>query len=279
MVSKDVPGLVVGDQLRFKQVILNLVSNAFKFTEQGKVTLTVAVESRIVNTVMLRTSVADTGIGITPEQQERIFSPFTQADSSMTRNYGGTGLGLTICRRLAGLMDGTIQVESTPGMGSIFHFIVPFTASKLSATSETTIEKTHLWKGSPLSVLVAEDNETSQRYITDLLGMMGLEADCVIDGACAVETWRSGSYDCILMDVQMPVMGGEDALTLIRQEEQTTGGHTPIIAMTAYAFREDRERFLGQGFDGCLPKPFKAEDLQEVLQRVEKKRVAGTGSA
>jgi CheY-like chemotaxis protein len=199
---------------------------------------------------------------------ERIFSPFTQADSSMTRNYGGTGLGLTICRRLAGLMNGTIEVDSTPGKGSIFHFIVPFNVCDVQKEFLRPLEQTQLWDGTPLSILIAEDNETSQQYLTDLLGKMGLKAVCVPDGAHAVEAWRIGVYDCILMDVQMPGMGGEDALSLIRREEQVTGGHTPIIAMTAYAFMEDRERFLGQGFDGYLSKPFKAKDLRKVLQEI-----------
>jgi CheY-like chemotaxis protein/anti-sigma regulatory factor (Ser/Thr protein kinase) len=262
--------LVIGDQLRFKQVMLNLVSNALKFTEQGKVTLTVTVKSRKDDAVVLRASVADTGIGISAEQLGRIFSPFTQADSSMTRKYGGTGLGLTICQRLAGLMNGTIKVESTPGKGSVFHFIVPFTPCSVSVTSESPIEKPQLWKGPSLSVLVAEDNETNQFYTLDLLGKMGLKASFVADGARAVEAWRSGAYDCILMDIQMPVMGGEDALSLIRLEEHVTGGHTPIVAMTAYAFKEDRERFIGQGFDGYLTKPFKSEHLNKVLQVIFK---------
>jgi signal transduction histidine kinase len=267
-VAGNVPEMVVGDPLRVKQVILNLVSNAFKFTERGRVTISLAVESGSDDTVLLRLTVSDTGIGISAEQLQHIFSPFTQADSSTTRKYGGTGLGLAICRRLAVLLNGSIEVESTPGKGSAFHLCAPFTVSAASPEIENRPEAIPLRDGRALNILVAEDNRINQIYIVELLNILGITSTCAADGADTVDAWRSGAFDCILMDVQMPVMGGERALELIRQEEQSSGGHTPVIAMTAHAFKEERDLFIGQGFDGYVSKPFKVEELRAALQDV-----------
>jgi signal transduction histidine kinase/ActR/RegA family two-component response regulator len=269
--AADVPAQVVGDQLRIKQILLNLVSNAIKFTGHGSVTITVKPEfDGRAEMVLLQFSVADTGIGIPADQLESIFSPFTQADSSTTRKYGGTGLGLTICQRLTGLLAGTLRVESTPGCGSVFHVTVPFEVcfEENEAEPEAVAEPISAWNGSPLSILVAEDNEISRLYIAELLDKLGFSATCVTDGRTAVEAWQSGAYTCILMDVQMPDMGGEEALDLIRDEERMRGGHIPIIAMTAFAFAQDQERFICEGFDGYLGKPFKAEALLEALRSV-----------
>jgi signal transduction histidine kinase/ActR/RegA family two-component response regulator len=267
-IAGDIPEMIIGDSLRVKQVILNLVSNAFKFTEQGKVTITLGVESRSDDAVMLRLSVSDTGIGISDEQLQHIFSPFTQADSSTTRKYGGTGLGLTICRRLAGMLNGSIEVESTLGKGSIFHFTAPFNISTLAPESNNEAEIAPLWDVKALNILVAEDNRINQMYIVELLSQLGNTVTCAANGAEAVNEWRNGSFDCILMDIQMPFMGGERALEMIRYEEEISGGHIPVICTTAYAFEEDKEHFAEQGFDGYVSKPIKIEELRVALQKV-----------
>jgi signal transduction histidine kinase len=267
-IHPEVPAVINGDELRFKQIILNLVGNAIKFSDQGSITIVAEVEKRLEDTVIFHISIADTGIGIEPEQLKKIFGAFTQADSSTTRKYGGTGLGLNICRKLVELMGGSIQAESTPGAGSIFHLFLPF---EICSPSETKLDLSAdhcLWNGPLFSILVAEDNPVNQKLICSILRKMGHEVVHSNDGALALETWRNGNFDCILMDIQMPVMGGEEALQQIRAEEATTKGRIPIIALTAHALKGDRERFLAEGFDGYLAKPLRIEELTAELRRL-----------
>jgi CheY-like chemotaxis protein len=267
--APDVPETVQGDQLRFKQVILNLLGNATKFTARGGISIDLSLEYRMEDTAVVRISVTDSGIGMAPEQIEKIFGAFTQADSSTTRRYGGTGLGLTICRQLVELMGGSILVESSPGKGSVFRVSLPFEVAPQpeAATSGSPADQNR-WDGPPLSILVAEDNPVNQRFISIILRKMGHEVVCSSDGAQAVEAWRSGRFDCILMDIQMPVMGGEEALLQIRKEEETKDGCIPIIALTAHALKGDRERFLEVGFDGYLSKPLQLDELTGELRRL-----------
>ena len=266
--TADVPGIVLGDQLRFKQIILNLLGNAIKFTEQGSIRIDLSLESRLEDSAVIQISVADTGIGMAPEQLEKIFGAFTQADSSTTRRYGGTGLGLTISRKLIELMGGSIRVESTSGVGSIFRVSLPFkVAPQPEALSDIPADHC-LWGGAPLSILVAEDNPVNQKFISTMLRKMGHEVVHCNDGAQALEAWRNGRFDCILMDIQMPVMGGEEALQQIRREEASKEGCIPIIALTAHALKGDRERFLEVGFDGYLAKPLQLDELNAELRRL-----------
>ena len=265
-IAEDVPEIVCGDQLRFKQIILNLLGNAIKFTAQGGISISVELEHRLLNAVVIQISVEDSGIGMAPEQLAKIFSAFTQADSSTTRRYGGTGLGLTICNRLVELMGGSILVESTPGQGSIFRVSLPFQVGQQpEATPDSPADHTP-WDGQAYSILVAEDNPVNQRFISSVLRKMGHEVVCSSDGVQTLEAWRKGSFDCILMDIQMPVMGGEEVLQQIRKEEQTQTSGIPIIALTAHALKDDRERLLQIGFDGYLAKPVIVSELVELLK-------------
>ena len=267
--ADDLPEIVKGDQLRFKQVLLNLLNNAIKFTPSGSISITAGLLEQQQFSTLVRVEVRDTGIGMSPEVQQRIFEPFTQADSSTTRSYGGTGLGLNICRELARLMGGGITVESSPGQGSSFFLDLPFGVGSAAAARQVAdafVPVESNWSGPSLTVLVAEDNTSNLLYVQGLLNKLGLVTVLAEHGRLALERWQQGGIDLILMDIQMPVMSGEEALHLIRQEEQQHGGHTPIIALTAHALRGDRERLLAAGFDGYLSKPLGMQDLHDALQ-------------
>lgn len=203
--------------------------------------------------------------------QQKIFEPFSQADSSTTRRFGGTGLGLTICRQLAGLMGGTITVESEPGHGSCFHLDLPFTINNSSAAQMDGVAAKPVlkdWNGPDLTVLVAEDNQMNLQFITGLLNGLNLRNVSAANGQEALALWQQGGINLVLMDIQMPVMGGEEALQQIRQAEAAIGRHTPVIALTAYALRGDQERLLAEGFDGYLSKPLSLKMLLAELKRV-----------
>ncbi|MCE1226671.1 MAG: ATP-binding protein [Geobacteraceae bacterium] len=267
--SDNLPVIVQGDQLRFKQILLNLLSNAIKFTNQGTVTISGSLLEQLQQQVMVRISISDTGIGMTPDVMQKIFAAFTQADSSTTRRFGGTGLGLAICHQLADLMGGTISVDSTPGEGSSFHLDLPFGNSKATIVPLPTADAASLsWQGPPITILVAEDNVINLQFISGLLNKLKLKFFSVSNGKEALERWHQGGIDLILMDIQMPVMGGDKALQQIRHLEQTSGGHIPIIALTAHALRGDQEKLLAAGFDGYLSKPVALKTLLAELERV-----------
>ncbi|MDK9718702.1 MAG: ATP-binding protein, partial [Trichlorobacter sp.] len=267
----SLPEILRGDQLRFKQILLNLLGNAIKFTEQGSIGVAVQLLGEQQLKLLIRISVSDTGIGMTDEEQQKVFAPFSQADCSTTRKFGGTGLGLTICRQLAELMGGAISVESRPGWGSSFHLDLPFEVSGVDRDQPSGASgqpEQQIWSGRHLTVLVAEDNSMNQKFIVGLLNRLRLVVEVADNGREALERWKQGGIDLLLMDIQMPVMGGEEALYLIRQEEQQRGFHTPVIALTAHALRGDKERLLAAGFDGYLSKPLNLVELQKELQRV-----------
>jgi len=269
--EKNLPEVVQGDQLRFKQIFLNVLSNAVKFTEQGTISISLGFVKQDQNQAVIRLRVRDTGIGITAEAMQKIFAPFTQADGSTTRRFGGTGLGLTISRQLAELMGGCITVESQPGKGSSFHIDLPFGYSSASAAlSPSEARSTHhtVWTGPPLTILVAEDNDMNLQYISGLLKKLGLGLVTATNGREALECWQQGGVDLMLMDIQMPFMGGEEALQQVRQLESGAGRHTLVIALTAYALRGDQERLLAAGFDGYLSKPVSMKGLVAELERV-----------
>jgi len=267
-ISSDIPLNLRGDQLRFKQIILNLLGNAVKFTEQGEVGVSAVLENRIDDHVVVRISVRDTGIGISPDQIEKIFGAFMQADASTTRKFGGTGLGLTISRHLVELMGGSIRIESCPGAGSVFHVSLPFETTSVDESLPVKPADQLDWVGSFYSILVAEDNPVNQKFISTCLRKMGHDVLCCNNGAEAVEAWRKNRFDSILMDIQMPIMGGEEALKLIRQEENRQGGHVRVTALTAHALKGDRERYLQAGFDGYLSKPLGIVELIQELKKL-----------
>ncbi|WP_277057410.1 PAS domain-containing protein [Trichlorobacter lovleyi] len=269
-IAEDVPDLLRGDQLRTRQILLNLLGNAIKFTEHGGVTITAQLVTSEENRVLIHLAVSDTGIGMPPDLLERIFAPFEQADNSTTRRYGGSGLGLAICRRLAELMGGRIWAESGAEGGSTFHVELPFLLpEQTDRQQERNCEQADdVYQDRPLELLLAEDNLVSAQFVHKVLSRMGHQVTVVGDGRQALDCLADRSFDCILMDIQMPVMGGDAAVRIIREQENQRGGHIPIIALTAHAMDEERERLLRQGFDAHVAKPVDIALLNAALRRL-----------
>ncbi len=254
-----VPPVVRADPVRLRQVLSNLVGNAIKFTERGSVRVRVGVTAATSSRVDLRFEVRDTGAGIEEDVQERIFEAFAQADASTTRRYGGTGLGLSICHQLVTRMQGEIGVESRPGQGSTFWFVVPL----------ERVEDTPLPLARGGRVLVVEDNLVNQVVAVGLLEALGFEADVCGSGAEALEKCAARAYDLVLMDCQMPVMDGCEAAAEMRRREDADpdARRTPIVALTAAIGAEDRQRCLDAGMDDLLPKPLDPDCLATTLAR------------
>lgn|GEM_PF-4488527 len=263
------PGFV-GDPLRLRQVLTNLVGNAIKFTSAGTVALRV---DRI--DAGFRVEVSDTGIGIAPDKLAEIFRPFVQADGSTTRRFGGTGLGLNIASRIAELMGPGLQVESEPGRGSRFWFEAHLARTESpaapAATPPSALENRTI-AGPPRTALVADDSAVNRLVIRQFLQRWGLVVIEAADGAQAVDAWAASGPDVILMDCQMPILDGYRATRRIRETE-AAGGRVPIIALTAHAMRGDRERCLDAGMDDYVTKPIEAETLWDALQRALEQRV------
>ena len=268
--APSVPPHLIGDSGRLRQIIINLVGNAIKFSHQGTITTRVRRLPDLQGQTVLQFEVQDQGIGIPVEKQRVIFDPFTQADASTTRHFGGTGLGLAICSRLAQAMGGDIQVESQPGQGSTFRFTARFDIDHSEASSDVHAGGGAFVPGGAsrqLRVLVVEDNEVNQKLMVSLLAREGHEVDVAGDGARAVELTTRGDnpYDLLFMDMQMPVMDGLEATRRIRAHERETQGHVRIIAMTANALPEDRERCIAAGMDSYLAKPIQVDHLRDAL--------------
>jgi CheY-like chemotaxis protein len=259
----------VGDVLRVKQIINNLLSNAAKFTSQGGITITAKVLEWHCTSILSEIAVRDTGIGMSPDALENIFKAFTQADSSTTRQFGGTGLGLSISRNLAELLGGTIEVESTLGTGSCFRLLLPFDVSQqTNIAAEQTQHETPEWDGPKLKVLFAEDNAINMNFNKAICSKLGFEGVFVENGLACLDVLKYQSFDLVLMDIQMPVMRGDEALREIRSRELGASSHLPVIALTAYSLRHDKERFLQEGFDGYLSKPVALSVLVDEMKRV-----------
>ena len=258
------PDLVVqGDPTRLRQVLLNLVGNALKFTHQGGVIVRTASRPADGNgMVLLRFEVQDTGIGIAPDKQGNLFESFTQADRSTSRTYGGSGLGLAICKRLVQAMGGTIGVESTPGRGSTFWFEIPFARGDAAAAAKRSTSEPASIR--PLRVLVVDDVAVNRELLEEMLARHGHEVLLAEDGAAAVELAARERPDVVLMDVQMPVMDGMEATRRIRRLPPPAGA-VPILALTANVMAAERERYLACGMDRCLTKPVVWPDLFATL--------------
>jgi CheY-like chemotaxis protein len=263
-VTTQFPTFLEGDPSRLRQVLINLVANAIKFTEVGRVEVKVEQESFDTSGVKLRFSVRDTGVGIAPDALDLLFKPFSQGDSSTSRRYGGTGLGLAICRRLVELMGGTIGVESKPGQGTLFYFVVPF----LPAVRKDDLEQRSVVRRDPAGyrLLLAEDNPINQIVALGQLDALGFVADAVENGNEVLAALERETYDLILMDCQMPELDGYETSRQIRARE-AKGRHVPIIAVTAHAMKGDREKCLAAGMNDYLSKPFRQSDLVATLER------------
>jgi len=265
-VGAGVPRYVRSDPGRLRQILMNLVGNAVKFTDHGAVAVRARVVAEAEHTVTVRFEVADTGIGIPASTQEHIFEAFRQADASTTRRFGGTGLGLAITRQLVGLMGGEIAVESTPGVGSTFSFAIPFECA--AGMAEPPLPAA---AGTPTvprgaRVLVAEDNPVNKQILVKALERAGYTVDVRSTGLEAVQAVTEGPFHAVLMDCQMPEMDGYEATRLVRLLEGS-GRHTPIIAITASAMSSDRDRCLAAGMDDFVSKPVRPEDLLATLAR------------
>ncbi len=272
----EVPIWIHSDPTRLRQILVNLVGNAVKFTEQGEIAVQVSWLSAQGNDSLLCFAVRDTGIGIPVESRLHIFDSFSQADESMTRKYGGTGLGLAIVKELVELMGGGISVESTPGKGSIFRFTIsitradePVAASDIQALSSNGSNGSHTPEDRTYraTVLVAEDNVINQEVCRDILQHLGCRVDIADNGKVAVEKFLNTAYDLIFMDFQMPEMDGATATRLIRDNERDSDRNTVIIALTARAMEGDRALCLQNGMDDYLSKPFTIEAMGDVLRR------------
>jgi PAS domain S-box-containing protein len=276
-VAEDVPVILLGDDGRLRQILINLVGNAIKFTDRGEIIVRVRIESRALDKTTLHFEIHDTGIGISPEVQGRIFDAFTQAETNTNRRYGGTGLGLAICRDLVELMQGRIWVESEPGKGSTFHFTAVFGEATHDSMDRPAASSTGPLLGlaeKSMKVLVVEDGRVNQLVAAKLLEERGHRIEIANNGQEAVEKVRDGEFDAILMDVHMPEMNGFQATAAIRQIEEKHGGHVPIIAMTANALKGDREQCIAAGMDDYVSKPIHSAELLHAVERFMHGRTA-----
>lgn len=263
--SDELEHRLVGDPVRIGQILLNLVGNAIKFTDEGRVDVTAGIVAQDSNLYRLTLEVEDTGVGFSREEGSRLFERFEQVDGTSRRRQGGTGLGLAICRELATLMDGTLEADSMPGVGSRFRFAVtlPKAAGKYDPTPKAA-DRTAEMKALGLQVLLAEDNKINQMLIDKLLTRYGWDITVVSDGAAAVDAILAGAFDLVLMDVRMPV---KDGVSAVQEVRQATGpvSQTPIIALTANTMAEDIESYTAAGMDRVVGKPINIPEFEDAV--------------
>lgn len=277
MIDSDVPKAVLTDQNRLKQVLINLVANAIKFTDHGSVKIIVEKSAKKDT---LNFIIEDTGIGIAEKKMERLFKPFTQIDDGRTRKYGGTGLGLIICKKILELLDGTISVESKVGSGSVFTFTIKALQVQLSPHrgSSFSDKKNHLTKSLQLEVLIAEDNAVNRKLLISLLNKNHIYPDVAQNGLEAYEMSKEKNYDLIFMDVQMPVMDGITAskkiITHYKTQENIEKARPTIIAVTANVLQEDRDKCFEAGMDDFMAKPINNNILVSVIERYSQQVVS-----
>lgn len=272
-IEKNVPELIEGDPVRLRQILINLINNAIKFTHKGSVTVNVKVEKKSDNEIILHFAIIDTGIGIPKDRQESVFDVFTQADESTTRQFGGTGLGLAICKKLTDMMGGQIWVESKPGKGSGFHFTGSFKLVKGDVAGKDIYGAKQQELGPDkelidLKVLLAEDNLVNQKIAVKMFEKFGWKVQAVGDGQSVIDEIIKNRFDVVFMDAEMPILDGLEATKIIRKNEESTGTHIPIIAFTARAMQEDRKRFMDAGMDGYVSKPINRKQLFDEVKTV-----------
>lgn len=265
-IDEALPSTVVGDPTRMRQVLVNLISNAIKFTSEGGVVVRLKLKLQDEKEVLIRVEVEDTGVGIPTSKHQKLFMAFSQADGSTTRKHGGTGLGLTIVRQLIEMMHGNLGIESEVGVGSKFWFVIPLgLAQENKLQIEVVPDKPVHLEG---KVLLVEDNPVNQMVAKKMLEKVGLQSELAENGVEALEMLKHDNFDAVLMDCQMPEMDGFEATVLWREQERLADlGHLPIIAMTANVMEGDKERCLDSGMDDYLGKPVRQAELGAVLQR------------
>ena len=277
-VEKEIPPVLVGDPLRVRQILVNLINNAIKFTFKGHVQVKVKCHASSEKDCELLFSVRDEGIGIPKDKQGILFNVFTQADESTTRRFGGTGLGLAICKKLVEMMGGKIWVESEDMKGSTFYFTAKF--KTIQKREEVSVPAVSFKKSAgsvvagavgQISILLAEDNIVNQKIAVKLLEKKGWLVKAVDDGQKVLDLLAKENFDVILMDAQMPVLDGFETTRKIRDAEKKTGRRIPIIALTARAMNEDKKKCLDVGMDGYVPKPIDRENLYETIETIMKK--------
>ena len=271
-ISSEVPARLIGDDGRLRQILINLIGNAIKFTHKGGVTIEVEVESETADQIMLHFKINDTGIGVASDMYESIFEAFTQAEPSTARRYGGTGLGLAICRDLVALMQGRIWVESQLGAGSTFHFTAAFgRTSGISIKPKSPRIEPVVTAHASMRVLIVEDGHVNQLVGARMLEKRGHLVTLVSSGQEAIDLLKKESFDAVLMDVHMPGINGYEATARIRRTEQDTDRHVPIIAMTANAMKGDRELCLASGMDDYISKPLRSAELFQVVEKFSRR--------
>ncbi len=274
VVAPDVPEILIGDPHRLRQILLNLMGNAIKFSAKGQVEVQVALEPSGPDDLVLKFSVRDDGIGIPSDRLAMIFDPFSQADGSTTRKFGGTGLGLSISMRLVEMMGGKLWVESEVGRGSTFQFTARFGKARgqliPTCAAERAPPSLRARSSVPvgLKILLVDDNDLNRRVGLNLIARLGHEVVLAEDGPDAIARFeRDGPFDLVLMDIQMPGMDGIEATVLIREIQTRQGRKCPIVALTALAMKSDRERCLAGDMDEHIAKPIRIEDLARLIDR------------
>jgi len=270
-VAENVPAWLLGDPDRLRQIILNIVKNAIKFTSEGRITIDVERDEFSEHGISLKFSIRDTGIGIPEDKQDTIFEPFSQVENSAPQNYGGVGLGLAISKQLIEMMGGRIRVESQPGKGTVFYFTVIFEVSPEQTLKAESKDDIFSPPDSLLKILVAEDEPISQRVLTELLKREKHEVTVVSNGKAAVQTALNGKFDLILMDIQMPEMDGLEASRQIKEKM-----NIPIIALTADVLKGGRERYIAAGMDEYIPKPIQKAELLSKINKFATARTVNT---
>jgi CheY-like chemotaxis protein len=272
--TEDVPDTVLGDAIRVRQVLINLIGNAVKFTDAGTIKVRVSADGTVFDGVRKFTfAVTDTGNGMPDDKKNLLFQPFSQVDASLNRRNGGTGLGLAISKEIVEQMSGTNSFVSKEGLGSTFSFTIPLQEANIErevvppARSISSEASTYLQEEETMPrLLLAEDDAVIRQFLGLMLQRSNYHLDIAEDGLKVVEMWENDGYDLVLMDIQMPHLNGFEATSIIREKERQRGGHTPIIALTAHAGKEDEEHCLAAGMDAYISKPI---DFKQSLQMIK----------